>query len=216
MQMGILRFWIVGIEIRQAHISNLTPLSRTGFDITVILGIERMFFYTLIEFDGIVKCLTIACGTGIFRQSVDSKTDSIELLLGIQRLTFIVHTPIDATILLVNKMLYQIVLGPCCGLQILGITQNTIRCRERPQDTGIKDSPFLCLRMKHPLTIDTTIKTTVFMILHLVKPETQDVFFQNILHFLLQHFDIHIPFYSISRYFLNSSLMACTRFVVSG
>ena len=175
-----------------------------------------MFFYTLIEFDGIVKCFTITCGTGIFRQSVDSKPNGIELLLRVQWMTLVVHTPVDTAILLVDEMVYQIVFCPCSSLQILGIAQNTISRRERPQDTGIKDGTFFCLRMKHTLTINTTIKTTVFMILHLVKPETQDITFQYILHFLLQHFDIHIPFYSISRYCLNSSLMARTRFVVSG
>ena len=42
MKMGILRFGIVGIEFRESHISHLTPLSRTSFDIAIMLAIEGM------------------------------------------------------------------------------------------------------------------------------------------------------------------------------
>ena len=184
MQMGILRLREVGIQLRQAHISNGAPLSCASFNITVMLAIESMFLNAVIEIQSIFQCLTVSRSPCILRESIDSKTNCIELFLGIQRLPFVIHTPIDATILRVYEMLYQIILGTSSRIQILLVTQNTICCRERPEDTGIKNCSFFCLWMQHATAVNTSIKATMLVVLHLIKPETQNVVLQHILHFL--------------------------------
>ena len=37
------------------------------------------------------------------------------------------------------------------------------------------------------MAIDASVETTVLTVHHLVKPETQDILLQNILHFLFHH-----------------------------
>ena len=84
-----------------------------------MLGIERMFLNALVEFDGIVQCLTVACSTSILREAVDGETDGVELLLRVERTALVVDAPVDTTILVVDEMLNQIILGPSGSLQIL-------------------------------------------------------------------------------------------------
>ena len=51
-----------------------------------MLAIEGMFLDTVIELQGVVQRLSITRCTGIFRQTIDSKADGVELFLGIERL----------------------------------------------------------------------------------------------------------------------------------
>ena len=64
--MGVLRLRIVGVELRETHVGNLAPLARASLDITIIKTVERMFLDALVELDGIVECLAVVGGTGIF------------------------------------------------------------------------------------------------------------------------------------------------------
>ena len=182
-QMSVLRFRVVRIKLREPHVSYWLPVTCGSLDIAIILAVEGVFLNTLIEFNSIIERLMVACRTGILRHSVDGEADSIELLLRVEWLSLIVHTPKDATILLVNEVVNNILLGPCSSLQIFWIAQHTIGCRERPQDTSIQDGAFLCLGMQFLTAINTTIEAPVLTILHLVEPEAQDILLKNILHF---------------------------------
>ena len=116
--MSVLRLRVVGIEFRQTHVGNLPPLSGTGFDIAIILSIERMFLNTFVKLDSIVQCLAITCSTGIFRQSIDSKADSVELFLGVEGMTLVVNTPVNAPVIRVNEVVDDIALGTSGSIKV--------------------------------------------------------------------------------------------------
>ena len=156
--------------------------------------IQRMLLNAVIELQGILQSLSVACGPHIFRQAVEGKADGIELLAGVQGLTFVVQAPKDTTILLVDEMLDEVIFGIGCRLQILRLLQHTIGSRERPEDTGIEDGTLLCIRMEHLMTINTSIEPSVLTVYHLCLPERQDVVFQDILHFQLHHIQALVHF----------------------
>ena len=172
-----------------------------------------MFLDAVVQVKRIFQGLPVARGTDIFRQSVEGKADGIELLPGVLGLSLVVEAPIDATIFLVDEMIDEIVLGVGGRLQILLLTQDTVGSRERPEDTGIEDSPLLCLGMQHLLGIDTPIEAPVLAIHHLGAPEVQDVLLKNILHLTFHCTDIH---YSMARIFFSFSLISLMRSVVRG
>ena len=182
MQMRVLRLGVVGIKVRQTHILHHTPLTGTCLYITIINVIQGMLLYVLIELYCIVECFMITRSTRILTESVDGKTNSIELLLRIFRLSLIVQTPEDTTIFMVDKMTDEVFFRPCSSLQILLFTQYTVGSRERPEDPCIKDSPLVSLLDELSTSGHLTVETAVLIILHLIKPETQDVVFQHILH----------------------------------
>ena len=66
----------------------------------------------------ILQSLAIAGSSHIFRQSVDRKTDGIELLAGVQWLSLVIDTPKDTAILRIDKVLDNIVLRPLSHLQV--------------------------------------------------------------------------------------------------
>ena len=131
-QMGILRFGIVGIQFRKAHIGYLPPFAGAGFDVAVVFTVERMFLYAFIEFHDIVESLAVTCGTGIFRKPVDGEANGIELLLRVFRLAFIVKAPVSAAIFLIDEMVDDIVFGTSGSLQIFLLMEHPIGSRERP------------------------------------------------------------------------------------
>ena len=70
-------------------------------------------------------------------------------------------------------------IGP---IRVMG-RQHSVGCRERPQDAGIEDGTLLCLGVQYAVAVNTTIETSMLVVLHLVEPEAQDVVLQHILHF---------------------------------
>ena len=188
-----MRFGVVGIQVRQTHIRYLAPLACAGLNIAVMFTVKGVLLYTVVQVQRIVQRLSVARRTGIFRQSVNHKADGIKLLLGVQRVSLAVHTPVHATILLIDKMLYDIVLGARGSLQVLRVFQHTESSREGPQDTSIQDSAFLRLWVQLALTIHPAVKATMLIVHHLIQPETQDIMLQHILHLLLHH--IYLPYH---------------------
>ena len=184
--MRILRLGIVGIKFRQTHITYGLPVTRQCFDITIMLSIQRMFFNTVIQVESVLQGLSVTRGTGIFRQAVDGKADSIELLLRVLGLSLVVETPIHATIFRVDEMIDEITFGTICHFQILRLAKHPIGRRESPQDTGIQDGALVSISMQHIAIIDATIKTAMLLILHTVHPEAQDVVLQHLKHLLLE------------------------------
>ena len=106
-----------------------------------------MFFNTVIQVESVLQGLSVTRGTGIFRQAVDGKADSIELLLRVLGLSLVVETPIHATIFRVDEMIDEITLGTICNFQILRFAKHSIGCREGPQDTGIQDGALVGISM---------------------------------------------------------------------
>ena len=180
--MGVLRLGEIGIEFRQSHVGDRLPVARLGFDVTIELAVEGMILYALKQLDGVVKSLPVSCGADIFRQAVEGEADGVELLACVQRLPLVVDAPIDSTILLVDKVLDKVLFRIGGSLQILILSRHAISSRERPEDAGIEDGPLLSLRMKHFLSVDTSIESTVLAVDHLRLPEMQDVVLQHILH----------------------------------
>ena len=194
MQVGILRFGVVGIQIRQAHILYPTPLTGAGLDIAVMFPVEGMFLDTVIQVQRIVQRLSVARCSGIFRQSVNHKADGIKLLLGVQRVPLAIYAPVHASILLIDKMLNDIVLGSGSRLQILRMFQHPESRRERPEDTGIQDSPLLSLGVQFAVMGHAPVKAPMLIVHHLVEPETQDVILQHVLHLALHHINTFVHF----------------------
>ena len=182
MQMGIHRTGTILILIRETHVCNRIPLTGQCLDISVILGIKGMLLYVMIQGDGDIQRLLVACCTGILRETIDSKADGVSLLLGIERIALIVNTPVDAAIFPVEEIIAHIILGTGGSLKILRLLQDTIGCRKRPEDTGIHHCSLLGYRMYLVVTVYTSVKAAVFFIFHFRKPIAEDVVLQNIPH----------------------------------
>ena len=144
-----------------------------------------MLFYAVIQIERVLQGLSVTRGTGIFRQTVDGKANGIELLLRVLRLTLVVETPIHAPIVGIDKMIDEITLGTICHFQIFWFAKHPISRRESPQDTGIQDGALIGIGMQYILIVDTSVETTVLLVLHLVNPKAKDVVFQHLAHLLL-------------------------------
>ena len=138
-------------------------------------AVESMVFDVMIQRDGDVECLLVTGGTSILRHTIDGESNGVGLLLGVQRIALVIHTPEDATLLLVEEVITHVVLSSCGSLQVLRLTDDTIGSRESPQDAGIHDGSLLCLRVYLLSAIHTTIVTTILMVGHMVYPIIEDV-----------------------------------------
>ena len=138
-------------------------------------AVESMVFDVMIQRDGDVECLLVTGGTSILRHTIDGESNGVGLLLGVQRIALVIHTPEDATLLLVEEVITHVVLSSCGSLQVLRLTEDTIGSRESPQDAGIHDGSLLCLRVYLLSAIHTTIVTTILMVGHMVYPIIEDV-----------------------------------------
>ena len=176
----------IGIQLGEAHVGNLAPLAGTGFDVAVVLGIQGILFDTLIEGNSLLQGFLVARGTCIFRETVDGKTDGVELFARIERITQIIHAPEHTPELAVDEMGQKILLGARSGLQVLGIAQNTVGSRERPQDTGIENGSPFGLGMQYSAAVDAAVEAAMLMILHLLYPEGQDILAEHLKHFVPQ------------------------------
>lgn len=119
MQMGIHRTGTILILIRETHVCNRIPLTGQCLDISVVLGIKSMLLYVMIQRDGNIQRLLVTCCTGILRETIDGKADGVSLLLGIERITLIVNTSVDAAIFPVEEIIAHILLGTGGSLKIL-------------------------------------------------------------------------------------------------
>ena len=110
MQMCVLRLGEIRIQLRQAHISDGTPITCRSLDIAVMLMVKSMLLNTFKELESIVKRLLVARCPRKFRQSVDCETDGVELFACVEGITFCVETPKYPTIFMVDEMVDEIVL----------------------------------------------------------------------------------------------------------
>ena len=155
-----------------------------------MLSIQRMFFNTVIQVESVLQGLSVTRGTGIFRQAVDGKADSIELLLRVLGLSLVVETPIHATIFRIDEMIDEITLSAICHFQILRLTQYPVGSRESPEDAGIQDGSLVSIFMQHIAVVDASIEAAMLLILHTVDPKPQDIVLQYLAHLLLQRFNL--------------------------
>jgi hypothetical protein len=72
----------------------------------------------VVELDGCVECLLVARGARILAEAIDDEADGVGLLLGVERLALTVKAPVDATVLFIDEMVENIVLGACGGVEI--------------------------------------------------------------------------------------------------
>ena len=87
-----------------------------------------MCFQILEETNSGIECFLIVGQTDILRQTIDSKSDSVGLLLGVKRGTIGIERPIDTTLFAIHKPLHEVVIGSCCQYAVRSIIQHT-RCR---------------------------------------------------------------------------------------
>ena len=195
-QVGVLRFGEVGIELRQAHIGNGLPVAGHGLDIAVVFCVEGMLLNAVEQLQGTLQSLPVASGTGILRHAVEGKADGIELLAGVQRHPLVVHAPVDTAILLVNEVLDEVLLGTGSHFKVftnllLLVTcllplQHPIGCRERPEDAGIENGSLFGLGVQHTRAVHTSVESAMLAVYHLVHPEGQDVRGEHLLHLSFQ------------------------------
>ena len=195
MQMGIHRLALVLILGAEAHVGYLSPFAGQGFTITVLHGVETMLFNRLKQADGICQCFIIARGTSIFTQPVDGETQSVNLLLGIERIAFIVERPINSAKFIVVETVDKSAFGTRSRFQILRPPQQAVCSRKGPQDAGVQDGPLFSFGLHLLSTRDTAVEAAVHFIRHSVYPEGEDIGDQLLLHLLLHLLDIH---YSMS------------------
>ena len=195
MQMGIHRLALVLILGAEAHVGYFSPFAGQGFAITVFHGVEAMLFDGLEQADGICQRFIIARGTSIFTQPVDGETQSVNLLLGIERIAFIVERPVNSAKFIVVETVDKSAFGTRSRFQILRPPQQAVCSRKGPQDAGVQDGPLFSFGLHLLSTRDTAVEAAVHFIRHSVYPEGEDIGDQLLLHLLLHLLDIH---YSMS------------------
>ena len=150
-----------------------------------------MLFDSLEQADGICQRFIIARGTSIFTQPVDGEPQSINLLLGIERIAFIVERPVNSTKFIVIETVDKSTFGTRSRFQILRPLQQAVCSREGPQDAGVQDGPLFCFGLHLLPARDTAVETAVHFIRHSVYPEGEDIGDQLLLHLLFHLLDIH-------------------------
>ena len=175
MQMGVHCLTFVLVFIAKTHIGNLSPFSGKSLAIAILHRIKAILLDILKQTNGIFQSLGITRGTMIFAQTIDGKADSIDLFLCIQWVTFIIERPVNAAELPVIEMIYHIAFGTHCRRQVFFFLQQTVGCRESPENTGIQYSTFFCFRHQDSGSRDTAIKATVRLVCHLVQPKRKNV-----------------------------------------
>ena len=194
MEMSVLRLWIITIKFGEAHISYLAPLSGASLNISIVFPIERMSFDRVIERHACLESFLIACGTHIFRESIDGETNGIELLFGIYRITLIVEFPIYSSIFRVNEMMEDKVFSSRSSFEILRMPQHPVSGREAPEYSRIEDTSLISLFHQSAVALHLTIESTIFLILHL-QPEGQNILSDGLKDFLFQYFHLIIHIY---------------------
>ena len=86
-----------------------------------------MLFYRAEERYSLVESLRIAGSTVVFRQSIDSECDGVELLLGIERPAFMIDAPVSPAQLPVDEMPEDVILRTRSCFQIFGAFEQTVR-----------------------------------------------------------------------------------------
>ena len=175
MQVRIHRTAAILVLVAQSHVGDRLPVTFQRLNISIVLTVESMVFDVMIQRDGDVECLLVTGGTSILRHTIDGESNGVGLLLGVQRIALVIHTPEDTTLFLVEEVITHVVLSSCGSLQVLRLTDDTIGSRESPQDAGIHDGSLLCLRVYLLSAIHTTIVTTILMVGHMVYPIIEDV-----------------------------------------
>lgn len=193
--MGIHRLAFIGIFLAKAHIGYLVPLPGKRFTVAVLYSVEAMGLYVIEQTDGILQCFRISGGPVIFAQTINGKTDGVNLFFGIQRLTPVIKRPINSSELRIIKTVDKVTFGPGCHLFVFFFAQQAVSGRVGPQNTCMQNGSFLCLRHPFFLSGDTSVKSTVFLIHHPFHPVGKDVggeffqhfLFKNLVHSILNH-----------------------------
>ena len=191
MQVGVHGLTFVLVFIAKTHIGNLSPLAGKSLAIAILHRVEAMLFDILKQADGIFQSLSITRGTMIFAQPVDGKADGIDLLLRIQWVAFAIERPVDTAELAVIEMIYHIAFGTRCRRQVFFLLQQTVGCRESPENTGIQYSTLFCFRHQDSGSRDAAIEATVRFIRHPVHPEGKNVGCQLFFHLFSHILDVH-------------------------
>mgnify|MGYP007086214743 CR=1 FL=1 len=78
---------------------------------------------------------------GHIHSAVDGEPQSINLLLGIERITFVVERPVNSTKFIVIETVDKSAFGTRSRFQILRPPQQAVCSRKGPQDAGVQDGP---------------------------------------------------------------------------
>src|SRR5574344_641760 len=182
MQMGIHRLRHILILFTQTHIVNLSPVRGKSLKITIVHLIKTMFLYIMKKAYCIFQRLLIACGTREFGKSVDTEPQRINLLFCIHRISFIIKRPIDTSIVMVIKMLDDIITRTCRSLQILWFVYQSVRSRERPENTTVENGTFVSSHHQSIVTGHLTEIASIGLIGHPFYPKIQNIILQDIFH----------------------------------
>ena len=183
-KVGVLALGVVLVLVGEPHVTDGLPVARASLDVASVDGIPGVALDVLEEVEGDLQRLVVARGSRVLREPVYGETDGVELLLRVQRTSQVVHGPVNATLLAVEEMAEEVVLGARGSLEtalaqvltpgvLLG--QHAAGCRERPEDAGIQDSTFLGLGMQRTVAVHATVPAAMLVVLHLVQPERQYV-----------------------------------------
>ena len=145
--------------------------------------VERVFLNALIELEGHIECLMVASGTSIFRQTIDHEANGIELFFGVAWLAEIIEAPIGSTILGVDEMVEDVILGTRGSFEVFRLAEYAIGCRESPEDAGIQDGTLVGGLHQLAASGHLAVEASVLMVLHLVEPEAENVVLQHVENF---------------------------------
>ena len=132
MQMSIHCLTFIRILVNETHIRYFFPFSGKCFIIPVSSFIKTMQFDVMKKADSILQSFVVCRCPMIFTQSINSKSDSIDLLLCIQRLPMSIYAPINSPKLFIIKAVDYFTFGTSGNLQVFGLMQQTVSSGERP------------------------------------------------------------------------------------
>ena len=189
MQMSIHCLTLIRILVTETHIRYFFPFSGKCFIIPVSSFIKTIQFNIMKKADSILQSFVVCRCPMIFTQSINSKSDSIDLLLSIQRLSMSIYAPINPPKLFIIKAVDYFTFGTSGNFQIFGLMQQAVSSRERPQDACIHDSSLLRFSNQTFLPCDATVKSSIPSILHFFYPVRENISGKHLLHFLFQAFN---------------------------
>ena len=132
MQMSVHGLAFIRVLVTQTHVLNLLPGTGEGLEISVLFLVETMVFNRMEQSDCIFQSLGISCRPVQFRQSIDGKSDGIDLFLCIKRPVLRIKCPICTSELRIIEFIDYKILRPEGNLQVFGISENSVRRSESP------------------------------------------------------------------------------------
>ena len=191
------------VLVGEPHVGYGLPVTCQRLYVAVVLGVEGMALYTVIQREGAVERFLVARCARQLRHAVDGESDGIRLLFGVLRCAVGIEAPVHAAILLVYKMVDDVVLCAQSGVKVFFVAEHTVGSGKRPQYAGVENGALLGVSHKMVVAVDASVETATLTVDHTVEPESQYVVGETLVHLLFHCFHCYCCFFANVRLFVT-------------